>query len=116
MRRKDAKMVTIKKNKNNTKFKVRCSKYLYTLVVADAEKANKLESSLPPGMDHVPFFPRVPLLFDVLSWLMRPLITTVLICTLVHVIQTPQGLTLTLNPICALDACVLFCFSTRLPC
>lgn len=50
MRRKDAKHVTIKKNKNNTKFKVRCSKYLYTLVVADADKAAKLESSLPPGM------------------------------------------------------------------
>lgn len=32
-RRKDAKSVKIKKNKTNTKFKVRCSKYLYTLVV-----------------------------------------------------------------------------------
>lgn len=31
------------------KFKVRCTKYLYTLVVADAEKANKLKQSLPPG-------------------------------------------------------------------
>lgn len=50
VRRKDAQHITIKKNKGNTKFKVRCSKYLYTLVVNDTEKANKLESSLPPGM------------------------------------------------------------------
>lgn len=33
-RRKDAKSVKIKKNSNNTKFKVRCASYLYTLVVA----------------------------------------------------------------------------------
>lgn len=32
-----------------TKFKVRCSRYLYTLVVDDAEKAEKLKQSLPPG-------------------------------------------------------------------
>lgn len=32
-RRKDAKSVKIKKNSENVKFKVRCSKYLYTLVV-----------------------------------------------------------------------------------
>ncbi|CAI4231641.1 unnamed protein product [Auanema sp. JU1783] len=49
-RRKDARSVKIKKNKNNTKFKVRCSKYLYTLVVADKEKADKLKQSLPPGI------------------------------------------------------------------
>ncbi|KAI4807475.1 hypothetical protein KUCAC02_027281 [Chaenocephalus aceratus] len=30
-RRKDAKSVKIKKNKDNVKFKVRCSRYLYTL-------------------------------------------------------------------------------------
>merc|ERR1712221_39676 len=40
-RRKDAKSV---------KFKVRCSKYLYTLVVQDKEKAEKLKQSLPPGL------------------------------------------------------------------
>merc|ERR1712183_952317 len=34
-RRTDAKSVKIKKNKTNTKFKVRCSKYLYTLVIED---------------------------------------------------------------------------------
>ncbi|VDM15200.1 unnamed protein product [Wuchereria bancrofti] len=32
-RRKDAKSVKIKKNPDNVKFKVRCSKYLYTLVI-----------------------------------------------------------------------------------
>lgn len=32
-----------------TKFKVRCSRYLYTLCVADADKADKLKQSLPPG-------------------------------------------------------------------
>ena len=31
------------------KFKVRCSKYLYTLVVADQAKAEKLKQSLPPS-------------------------------------------------------------------
>ncbi|XP_064423466.1 uncharacterized protein LOC102349064 isoform X1 [Latimeria chalumnae] len=49
-RRKDAKSVKIKKNKENVKFKVRCSKYLYTLVITDKEKAEKLKQSLPPGL------------------------------------------------------------------
>ncbi|KAJ3284810.1 60S ribosomal protein L38 [Borealophlyctis nickersoniae] len=49
-RRKDAKSVKIKKNGTAYKFKVRCSKYLYTLVVADTEKAEKLKQSLPPGL------------------------------------------------------------------
>ncbi len=49
-RRKDARSVTIKKQTNGSlKFKVRCSKYLYTLVVKDTEKADKLQKSLPPG-------------------------------------------------------------------
>jgi large subunit ribosomal protein L38e len=48
-RRKDAKSVKIMKTKSYVKFKVRCSKYLYTLVVVDAEKADKLKQSLPPG-------------------------------------------------------------------
>ncbi|CAG0920106.1 unnamed protein product [Notodromas monacha] len=47
-RRKDAKSVKIKKNPTNTKFKVRCSRFLYTLVVTDKEKADKLKQSLPP--------------------------------------------------------------------
>jgi large subunit ribosomal protein L38e len=54
-RRKDAKNVTIVKRagaagKVVTKFKIRCSKYLYTLTVKDAEKAEKLKQSLPPGL------------------------------------------------------------------
>ncbi|KAJ3126084.1 60S ribosomal protein L38 [Nowakowskiella sp. JEL0407] len=47
-RRKDAKIVRIKKNGSQYKFKVRCAKYLYTLVLSDAEKAEKLKQSLPP--------------------------------------------------------------------
>ncbi|CAL8283364.1 unnamed protein product [Merluccius merluccius] len=50
-RRKDAKSVKIKKNKDNVKFKVRCSRYLYTLVITDKEKAEKLKQSLPPVAD-----------------------------------------------------------------
>ena len=49
-RRTDAKSVRIKKNKSNVKFKVRCTRYLYTLVVPDKEKAEKLKQSLPPGL------------------------------------------------------------------
>ena len=42
--------VKIKKTaRGSTKFKVRCSKYLYTLCVADSDKADKLKQSLPPG-------------------------------------------------------------------
>ena len=41
--------VKIKKNKDNVKFKVRCSRFLYTLVIQDLEKAEKLKQSLPPG-------------------------------------------------------------------
>ncbi|EKX53163.1 large subunit ribosomal protein L38e_1, cytoplasmic, partial [Guillardia theta CCMP2712] len=49
-RRKDASSVKIKKAPGVTKFKVRCSKYLYTLCVTDSEKADKLRQSLPPGL------------------------------------------------------------------
>jgi large subunit ribosomal protein L38e len=50
-RRKDASSARIKKNKvtNQTKFKVRCNRYLYTLVLKDNDKADKLKQSLPPG-------------------------------------------------------------------
>ncbi|KAK4387959.1 60S ribosomal protein L38 [Sesamum angolense] len=47
-RRKDARSVKIKRSKDVVKFKVRCSKYLYTLCVFDPEKADKLKQSLPP--------------------------------------------------------------------
>lgn len=36
-----------------TKFKIRCSRYLYTLSLDDPEKAAKLQSSLPPGASSV---------------------------------------------------------------
>ena len=42
--RKDARCVKVKKNAKLTKFKVRCSKFLYTLVVADKKKADKLST------------------------------------------------------------------------
>ncbi|KAG2409680.1 60S ribosomal protein [Vigna angularis] len=48
-RRKDARSVKIKRSRDVVKFKVRCSKYLYTLCVFDPEKADKLKQSLPPG-------------------------------------------------------------------
>ena len=34
---------------NNIKFKVRCNRYLYTLILKDSEKADKLKQSLPPS-------------------------------------------------------------------
>ncbi|PAV18080.1 ribosomal L38e [Pyrrhoderma noxium] len=53
-RRKDARAVRIKQNKVKgkfqTKFKLRCAGSLYTLVLADGEKAEKLKQSLPPGL------------------------------------------------------------------
>ncbi|KRZ43731.1 60S ribosomal protein L38 [Trichinella pseudospiralis] len=49
-RRKDARAVIIKKNKFNTKFKIRTSKYLYTLVVEGDDRAEKICHSLPPGL------------------------------------------------------------------
>lgn len=48
-RREDAKRIKVKKSNDATKFKIRCSRYLYTLRVADKQKAEKLISSLPPG-------------------------------------------------------------------
>ncbi|KAL6040522.1 hypothetical protein STEG23_007587, partial [Scotinomys teguina] len=48
-RPKDAKSVKIK-NKDNVKFKVRCRRYLYSLVITDEEKAEKLKQSLSPGL------------------------------------------------------------------
>ncbi|XVE61897.1 hypothetical protein DITRI_Ditri06bG0075500 [Diplodiscus trichospermus] len=46
----DGCFVKIMKSKDVVKFKVRCSKYLYTLCVSDAEKANELKQSLPPSL------------------------------------------------------------------
>ncbi|KAE8213998.1 hypothetical protein CF319_g3998 [Tilletia indica] len=56
-RRKDARAIRIKKavrpgsTQAQTKFKIRASRYLYTLVVDDPEKAEKLKQSLPPGLN-----------------------------------------------------------------
>eukprot|EP00924_Labyrinthula_sp_SR-Ha-C_P015818 snap_masked-scaffold_4-processed-gene-10.23-mRNA-1 protein AED:0.10 eAED:0.10 QI:0/-1/0/1/-1/1/1/0/73 len=49
-RRKDAVAVKVLRSKTKTKFKIRCSRYLYTLVVPDKDKADKLVQSLPPGL------------------------------------------------------------------
>lgn len=46
----DPPQVKIKKTKGVVKFKIRCSRYLYTLRVSDTEKADKLTQSLPPGL------------------------------------------------------------------
>ncbi|CAD6565266.1 MAG: 60S ribosomal protein L38 [Alectoria fallacina] len=49
-RRKDAKSGHIKRNAHQIKFKVRCHRFLYTLVLKDSEKADKLKQSLPPAL------------------------------------------------------------------
>ncbi|KAH7358889.1 ribosomal protein L38e [Plectosphaerella cucumerina] len=51
-RRKDASSARIKKTvgSSQVKFKVRCSRHLYTLVLKDSEKAEKLKQSLPPSL------------------------------------------------------------------
>ncbi|KAL7753393.1 60S ribosomal protein L38 [Sorochytrium milnesiophthora] len=49
-RRKDARSAKIKKNGTETKFKVRCTKYLYTLIVTDQSKAKKLRETLSPTL------------------------------------------------------------------
>ncbi|TKY71929.1 60S ribosomal protein L38 [Spatholobus suberectus] len=60
-RRKDARSVKIKRSRDVVKFKVRCSKYLYTLCVFDPEKADKLKQSLPPGPKKILYSARVSL-------------------------------------------------------
>lgn len=52
-RRKDASSVRIKRNKKSSqiKFKVRCQRHLYTLILKDSEKAEKLKTSLPPNLN-----------------------------------------------------------------
>ncbi|CAK7307310.1 60S ribosomal protein L38 [Vulpes lagopus] len=47
-RRKDAKSVKIKKNKDNVKFKVRCSRYLYTLVITDKREGRETQAVSAP--------------------------------------------------------------------
>jgi len=45
--------VKIKRSKDVARFKVHCSKYLYTLYLFDDEKVNKLKQSLPPGSHNI---------------------------------------------------------------
>ncbi|KAK2880024.1 60S ribosomal protein L38 [Arthroderma sp. PD_2] len=51
-RRKDASSARIKRNRTTQqiKFKVRCNRFLYTLVLRDSDKADKLKQSLPPAL------------------------------------------------------------------
>lgn len=49
-RRKDARVIKIQENSLNTRFKVRCSRFLYTLVVVDKDMAKKVKQSLPSGL------------------------------------------------------------------
>ena len=51
--RRDARCVKVKKNPSATKFKVRCSKFLYTLVVADKKKADRIQKSIHPNVKQV---------------------------------------------------------------
>ena len=51
--RKDARCVKVKKNVSATKFKVRCSKFLYTLVVNDKKKADKIQKSIHPSVKQI---------------------------------------------------------------
>lgn len=48
----DQQAARIKRNRKSQqiKFKVRCHRFLYTLVLKDSDKADKLKQSLPPGM------------------------------------------------------------------
>eukprot|EP00350_Pseudokeronopsis_sp_OXSARD2_P002149 CAMPEP_0170556076 /NCGR_PEP_ID=MMETSP0211-20121228/15543_1 /TAXON_ID=311385 /ORGANISM="Pseudokeronopsis sp., Strain OXSARD2" /LENGTH=77 /DNA_ID=CAMNT_0010866197 /DNA_START=16 /DNA_END=249 /DNA_ORIENTATION=+ len=47
--------ITIKKNKRNgiTKFKLRTSRYLFTLKVDDKLKADKILQSIPPNLKRI---------------------------------------------------------------
>lgn len=51
--RKDARCVKVKRNPTATKFKVRCSRFLYTLVVADKKKAARIEQSIHPSVKKI---------------------------------------------------------------
>ncbi|KAL4979727.1 ribosomal L38e protein family-domain-containing protein [Aspergillus desertorum] len=60
-RRKDASSARIKRNRKTQqiKFKVRCSRFVYTLALKDSDKADKLKQSLPPGASCQPSIPAV---------------------------------------------------------
>merc|ERR1711976_69904 len=48
-----AKSITIKTKNNSTKFKLRCSRYLYTLKIDDQSKAEKIRSSIKPEVKKI---------------------------------------------------------------
>ena len=48
-----AKTITIKTKNNSTKFKLRCSRYLYTLKIDDQAKAEKIRSSIKPEVKKI---------------------------------------------------------------
>ncbi|KAF7509678.1 60S ribosomal protein L38 [Endocarpon pusillum] len=52
-RRKDASSARVKKSSKTSdiKFKIRCNRFLYTLVLKDSDKADKLKQSLPPSLN-----------------------------------------------------------------
>jgi large subunit ribosomal protein L38e len=61
--RKDVRYVKVKlakKANEPSKFKVRSSKYLYTLVINDAKKAQKIQQSLPEGVKKIVITKKVP--------------------------------------------------------
>ena len=48
-----AKSIVIKTKNNSTKFKLRCSRYLYTLKIDDQAKAEKIRSSIKPEIKKI---------------------------------------------------------------
>ena len=50
-KKKIAKSITIKTKNRNTKFKLRCPRYVYTLKVDDEKKADKIKTSIPKEME-----------------------------------------------------------------
>ncbi|EXJ96408.1 ribosomal protein L38e [Capronia coronata CBS 617.96] len=50
-RRKDAKGARVKKSakSKDIKMKIRCKRYVYTLILKDSDKADKIKQSLPPS-------------------------------------------------------------------
>jgi len=48
--RRNARSVKIKATGAATKFKIRCSKFLFTLVMKDKDKAAKPKQPLPPSL------------------------------------------------------------------
>lgn len=59
--RKDVKQVIIKTNSNqDTKFKLRGHRFVYTLNVESADRAKKIRQSLPPGLEIVDISSKAP--------------------------------------------------------